>query len=221
MSVPPEIDDKCTFFLICLYTYLKLSSERGDPVEQIVLSLLSLNLYFNFGLNFLKASTYFALIPNKVIFSLCAIFKSKSGDLNIGNPSNKTIDSFKDITVSETYTVTKFQSGTSLLLTQAYINVNTVSFQIKVNLGSIDYNYRLLNGTIHLEAQLGQAATTWFKIGMSVYINYNNLIDIYLPLKLDMVLFTPIVTKLLIISTANNFFSSIRGISSSIKQLKT
>ena len=93
--MPPEIDDKCTFFLICLYTYLKFSSERGEPVEQIVLSLFSLNLYFNFGLNFLKASTYFALIPNKVIFSLCAIFKSKSADLNIGDPSKRTIDALE------------------------------------------------------------------------------------------------------------------------------
>ena len=50
MSVPPEIDDKCTFFLIFLYIKLKPSSDKGEPVEQIVLRFF--NLYF-FYLKFL------------------------------------------------------------------------------------------------------------------------------------------------------------------------
>ena len=44
MSVPPDIEDKCTSDLIFLYTYSKLSSERGDPVEHIVFKYF--NLFF-------------------------------------------------------------------------------------------------------------------------------------------------------------------------------
>ena len=46
MSVPPDIEARCTFFLIFLYKKLKPSSDKGEPVEQIVLRFF--NLYFFF-----------------------------------------------------------------------------------------------------------------------------------------------------------------------------
>ena len=46
MSVPPDIEDKCTSDLIFFYTYSKLSSERGDPVEHIVFKYFNLFFFF-------------------------------------------------------------------------------------------------------------------------------------------------------------------------------
>ena len=46
ISVPPEIDERWTLFLTFLYIYSKPSSDKGDPVEQITFSFLSLNLFF-------------------------------------------------------------------------------------------------------------------------------------------------------------------------------
>ena len=66
MSVPPDIEDKCTSDLIFLYTYSKLSSERGDPVEHIVFKYF--NFFFFETFNLFKESIYFALTPNNVIF---------------------------------------------------------------------------------------------------------------------------------------------------------
>ena len=56
--------------------YSNPSFDSGEPVEQIVFKLLSLYLYFNEGLSLRRASIYFALIPNNVIFSLSAIFNN-------------------------------------------------------------------------------------------------------------------------------------------------
>ena len=44
--------------------------------------------------NFLNESIYLALTPNKVIFSLSAIFIKRSFFLYIGNPSKRTIEAF-------------------------------------------------------------------------------------------------------------------------------
>ena len=46
-------------------------------------------------LNFLNASMYFALTPNKVIFSLSTMLRSKSFFLYIGKPSKRTIDALE------------------------------------------------------------------------------------------------------------------------------
>ena len=75
--------------------YSNPSFDKGDPVEQIVLNFDNLYLYFNEGFNLCRASIYFALIPNKLIFSFSAIFHSRSSFLYIGEPSNKTIDAFE------------------------------------------------------------------------------------------------------------------------------
>ena len=45
MSVPPDIEARCTFFLIFLYIKLKPSSDKGEPVEQIVLRFFNLYLF--------------------------------------------------------------------------------------------------------------------------------------------------------------------------------
>ena len=65
ISVPPDIEDKWTFFFTFLYIYSNPSFDNGDPVEQIVLNFFNLYLYFNVGLDFRRASIYFALTPNK------------------------------------------------------------------------------------------------------------------------------------------------------------
>ena len=85
------------------YTNLNPSFDNGDPVEQIVLNFDNLYLYFKVGLDLRRASTYFALIPNKVIFSFSAIFNSKSSFLYIGDPSNKTIDAFEAKTLTSQF----------------------------------------------------------------------------------------------------------------------
>ena len=90
-----ELEAKWTFFLIFLYTNLKQSDDNGDPVEQIVLSFSNLYTFLKFLFVFLKASIYFALTPNKVIFSWLAIFMRRSSRLYIGKPSNNTIDAFE------------------------------------------------------------------------------------------------------------------------------
>ena len=66
----------------------------------LIRSTRSFSLYFKLALkfNFLNESIYFALTPNKVIFSLSAIFISKSCFLNIGNPSKRTIEALEDKT---------------------------------------------------------------------------------------------------------------------------
>ena len=53
--------------------------------------------------NLFKLSIYFALTPNKVIFSLSAILKSKSLFLNIGKPSNNTMDAFEANTLTSQF----------------------------------------------------------------------------------------------------------------------
>ena len=56
--------------------YSNPSLDKGEPVEQIVLSFDS--LYFDETFNLRRASIYFALTPNKVIFSFSAICNNKS-----------------------------------------------------------------------------------------------------------------------------------------------
>ena len=63
ISVPPDIEDKWTFFFMFSYTNLNPSFDNGDPVEQIVLNFDNLYLYFKVGLDLRRVSTYFALIP--------------------------------------------------------------------------------------------------------------------------------------------------------------
>ena len=59
--------------------YSNPSLDSGEPVEQIVLSFD--NLYFDEIFNLRRTSMYFALTPNKVIFSFSAIFSNKSSFL--------------------------------------------------------------------------------------------------------------------------------------------
>jgi len=67
----------------------------GEPVEQIVFKWNKLNLFIGVTLLFLNASIYFALIPNKVIFSVFAISIKRSSFLYIGKPSNSKIDALR------------------------------------------------------------------------------------------------------------------------------
>ena len=79
------------------------SSDKGEPVEQIVLKFFKLYFFLFKILDLLSASKYFALTPNKVIFSSCANLINKSYLLYIGKPSNKTIDAFDAKTVTSQF----------------------------------------------------------------------------------------------------------------------
>ena len=61
----------------------------------MVFKLDKLNLFIIVILLFLNASIYFALMPNKDIFSVFAISIKRSFFLYIGKPSNNTIDALR------------------------------------------------------------------------------------------------------------------------------
>jgi len=78
MSVPPEIEERHRSFFISRYTYSKLSTERGDPVDNMAFSGSRLKLTAGLTPSFSAAARYLALVPKIVIFSSWAILKRLS-----------------------------------------------------------------------------------------------------------------------------------------------